>query len=684
MDDAWVAIIVGLVLLALIALPIAAIIISLLTRRKLRKQLAALNANQSFTPDALQQLRVSDLAPLAQAIQQVETRTAKLEAALKAHAIEIAEETTATERPLAPAIALPVPRPAPTQPEEAPQFSPPPVAPPTASAQGPAAPRAVQAQRIESVIGRRLLGWAAVVLILFATAFFLKYAFDNRWIGELGRVTIGVIAGVTLTALGFRYYSRGWSIFSQILTAGGVVLLYLSVYAAFGYYHLASQKAAFIYLIILVAEAAALALLYEAPAIAVMALIGGFLAPILMRSDRDQYRSLFGYIAVLDVGALALLGHWLGLGSLAFAGTHLLFWLWYEDSYHPRKLWAVMIFQAAVFSIFLIAHLARRLIRPQPSGFAPAWISSPRSFFTTLEDLGLLLLNPFVFFATSYHLLDPDHHDWMGVFTVIMALIYAGAAKLLIDRSAHPRREGLLMIGIAITFVTLAIPVQLHSNWITIAWAVQAVVMIWAGIEIKSKPLQITALALFVLALGRLLLWDTPLADRGRFTPVLNKYFLSSMAVVVCLLAAALLAQKLGESRQAVARRFTLLILLVTIATLWFVMSVETFTYFLGRANAMRLLDDRRHELWLGQMALSVLWSIYAAALMAIGFVRRSAAIRWSALGLFALTVFKVMLIDIAVLQQLYRIIAFFVLGLLLLVVAWAYHRAFRARESST
>src|SRR5262245_51281344 len=290
MDDAWVAIIVALVivvLLALIALPIAAIVISLVTRRKLRKQLAALNANQSFTPDALQQLRVSDLAPLAQAIQQVETRTAKLEAALKAQAIEIAEETTATERPPVPAIASPVPRPAP-QPEEAPQFSPPPVAPPGASAQGsaPAAPRAVQAQRIESVIGRRLLGWAAVVLILFATAFFLKYAFDNRWIGELGRVTIGVIAGVTLTALGFRYYSRGWRIFSQMLTSGGVVLLYLSVYAAFGYYHLASQKAAFIYLIILVAEAAALALLYDAPAIGIMALIGGFLAPILMRSDR--------------------------------------------------------------------------------------------------------------------------------------------------------------------------------------------------------------------------------------------------------------------------------------------------------------------------------------------------------------------------------------------------------------
>ena len=56
----------------------------------------------------------------------------------------------------------------------------------------------------------------------------------------------------------------------------------------------------------------------NAPAIAIMALIGGFLSPILLRSDRDQYRSLFGYIAALDLGALALLKHWPGLGSLAF------------------------------------------------------------------------------------------------------------------------------------------------------------------------------------------------------------------------------------------------------------------------------------------------------------------------------------------------------------------------------
>lgn len=111
--------------------------------------------------------------------------------------------------------------------------------------------------------------------------------------------------------------------------------------------------------------------------------------------------------------------------------------------------------------------------------------------------------------------------------------------------------------------------------------------------------------------------------------------------------------------------------------------TVETHTFFAARAASRKAVEDIRHERWLGQMALSVLWSIYAAALMAVGFIRRAAAIRWAALSLFALTVIKVMLVDIAVLQQLYRIIAFLVLGLLLLVVAWGYHKAFHSKGTN-
>ena len=83
---------------------------------------------------------------------------------------------------------------------------------------------------------------------------------------------------------------------------------------------------------------------------------------------------------------------------------------------------------------------------------------------------------------------------------------------------------------------------------------------------------------------------------------------------------------------------------------------------------------------WLSQLSgLSM-----RRCLLPVGFLRRSSVTRWAALALFALTIVKAMFVDIAELQQLYRIIVFFVLGILLLLVAWGYHKAFHARESTS
>ena len=572
-------------------------------------------------------------------------------------------EQTVRPRPAAPA---PAPEPAPKveqEPEPQPVETPTPTPPPP-----PAPPPSLNAFEIESIIGRRWVGWAAIGLILFATAFFLKYAFDNRWIGEVGRVAIGVTFGIAMSLAGFRYRKKGWRVFSQILTAGGIVLLYLSTYAAFGYYHLVGQKTAFFFLAILIAEAAAIALIYNAPAIAIMALIGGFLTPVLLHSGRDQYRSFFAYLVALDVGALALLKHWRGLSSVAYFGTQILFWIWYNENYHHQKRTAVLVFQTSIFLIFLLAHLIRELIG---RGIA------------TIEDALLVVVNPFVFFVTAYHLLNPTHHNWMGAFAIGMALLYAGAAEILLRRNVKSRRETLLLIAVALTFVTIAIPIQLSSNWITIAWAVQGVAILWAALEIRSARLRAHAFALFGLAFFKLLFWDTPYGYRPTFIPIFNRYFLSSLTVIACFLGAIYLFER-ASRRNLFHEQISKIVLgLAAVLAFWFVISVETHTYFVGRAVRVRDSAAVAHERWLGQMALSVVWATYAGALAAAGFIRRVAVIRWASLVIFAVTIVKAMLVDIAGLEQLYRIIVFFVLGILLLLVAWAYHRAFHSREST-
>lgn len=586
-------------------------------------------------------------------LNQIEARIDRIEKTLGAHSIFPATSEQKQE---------PVPAPEPITPPTV-EPEPPPAQPVPVPARG------FSVDQLESMIGRRWVGWIAVLLILFATAFFMKYAFDNRWIGELGRVSIGIAFGIAMCLGGFRYQQRGWRVFSQILTGGGVVLLYLSTYAAFGYYHLVGQKTAFIYLAILIAETAAISLVYNAPAIAIMALVGGLLTPVLLHSDRNQYRSFFVYLFALDAGALALLKHWRGLSSIAYFGTQFLFWTWYNEHYHHQLRSPVLAFQIAIFLLFLLAHLARELFRRDA---------------TTLEDALLLLVNPFAFFATTYHLFNPTHHDWMGPFAIVMALIYASAAKFLLTLTMKSRREILLLIAVALTFVTIAIPIQLHSNWITIAWAVEGVAILWAALEIGSMRLRVHAFALFGLAFAKFLIWDTPSGYRPEFTPVFNRYFLSSLLMIGCFLYAVYLFDRARKRKLVEGHVVTLVIAFGAAIAFWLLISIETHTFFVARALAQKLPEDVEHQRWLGQMALSVLWAGYAAALAAFGFVRRLGPARWAALVLFALTVIKALLVDIAQLQKIYRIIVFFVLGILLLLVAWGYHRAFHSRESTT
>jgi len=569
-------------------------------------------------------------------IRTLELRVAGLEAALRRL---IGEQTVAAPLPpvVTPVIAQPAPPPGP---------------------QPAVAIPAEHPEHLEQVIGRKWLGWVAILLIFGAAVFFLKYAFENRWIGELGRVILGLAAGVALVWLGHERYRKQWRYFSRILTGGGIAILYLSVYGAFGYYHLIDQRGAFVFLAILVAEAFFLAAVYDAPSIAIMALAGGFLVPILLSTGRDQYGILFTYITLLDLGMLgAVIGRtWRGIGSLAYVGTQFLFWAWYTGHYHSEKRAGALLFQAAIFLLFLLADLAPHL-RRRASG---------------VEEWVRLAVNPFVFYATCYGLLNDDHHEWMAALALLLALVYAALARAELALRPMDRRMLLVTLGTALTFVTLAIPIQLESNWITIAWAVEAVVLLPSGLETGARPLRLLSTIVFALAFGRFLFQDTPWDSRAAFTPIFNRYFLGMLALTACLAAAAYLYRP---------ARAALVAGLAAFGVLWIGSSFEAYTYFSTRARGDDI-EMLRQLHWAGQLALSLLWSGYAGLLTTAGFRFRLRALRSTGLVLFGITLLKVIAIDIWELRQFYRIVALLALGLVLLGAAWIYQRGIRREQT--
>ncbi len=103
----------------------------------------------------------------------------------------------------------------------------------------------------------------------------------------------------------------------------------------------------------------------------------------------------------------------------------------------------------------------------------------------------------------------------------------------------------------------------------------------------------------------------------------------------------------------------------------WFVGSVETYTYFTAQPPGSLGPLHRDY----GSTALSVFWAVYAAVLLIFGFVLRNKFLRWEALALFGVTLAKVVLIDMAALPGLYRVLAFLVLAVMMGFGAWAYQK---------
>jgi uncharacterized membrane protein len=203
-------------------------------------------------------------------------------------------------------------------------------------------------------------------VLLFGVAFFLKYAFDNEWIDETGRVVIGAMAGAALIAGGWRFASRDLRGFGHALIGTGLAILYLSVYAALNYYALVGPAVAFVMMAAVTVLSAVLADRQHSQALAFIAVGGGFLTPFLVGGSEDAQLTLFTYDALLIGGTLVLAErhNWLLLNAASYLFTLITVVAWAIAHYSDRT-WLRTFLFLTLFCVMFVQIL--RVTRRVPS-----------------------------------------------------------------------------------------------------------------------------------------------------------------------------------------------------------------------------------------------------------------------------------------------------------------------------
>ena len=469
---------------------------------------------------------------------------------------------------------------------------------------------------LENRIGGQFFNRIGIVAILTGVAVFLKLAIDSHWIhpSPAGKVITGLLLGTGVVLWSERFRRKGYPAFSYSLKAVGSGTLYLALWASFHIYHLVPAPVALLLMVGVTAWNATMAWVQDAELLAAYALVGGFATPALLGPGDGHFTFLFSYLFAMDAAVLFLIAKkpWQRLILGSFPATVMYFIGWYSAWWDPTQSLPVGFFIVLLAAPMVLTALVGKQRESLLEGvIAPVGAGA-------FLSLGLYSV-----------LQDSGRHGWLPWLAVLLAALY-----LLLTRV---RRNGVaeaVHLALAITFLTVAIPLKASGRWITIGWLAEGTALIWVAARALGPQTQkrvrsvIRWMACAALALGvaeSLIFW----AGQDAHSAFWNGRFFTELAAVAAVALTAWLARHAANTPEPIAsdvtvqaakpsRSFTpawVTIALVAIPVTHILAALavarELVAYWnVGPAETSGLRDQ------LSQLSVSALLLVYGAALL--------------------------------------------------------------------
>lgn len=343
---------------------------------------------------------------------------------------------------------------------------------------------------LEKLIGENLFSKIGILALIIGIGFFVKYAIDNNWINETGRTILGLSIGFAVWFLAYRL-RKNYHSFSSVLAGGGFAICFVTLTIAHQYYNLLSWSVTFSSLIALSIILTFMALKENRRELAIIAVLGCYVAPFLIITSNDSIITLLSYVALLSILQFII--------SL------------------KRKWWELPM----ICTILSWVIVGISVFRPV-SDSAPLWFIAFISLFFTLFsfpitacqdnkrsamfflNLLVMILNPFAYIILALAYIGNllPFSLFKGFFPMYVAIVNV-AIWWHLSRQTTDSLPADTAKWLAIIFAGMFMPIQFSSlSFIILGFAVYALLLMISFLKTGRKYLMNTSILISAIAIA--------------------------------------------------------------------------------------------------------------------------------------------------------------------------------------
>ncbi len=489
------------------------------------------------------------------------------------------------------------------------------------------------------------IGIAALVL---GMGFFFKYSIDQGWISEWGRVMIGLVVSVLMVILGLMW-KKQYGTRADLLSGGGIAIAYFSIFAGHNFYDLYGYGAAILLYIIISAASVVLAFFKDSRPLASVGILGAFFAPLFFGLKAPDQSFIIIYLSVLSLCALGLFvfKQWFEMPVLSLVSSLVVFASWVVSFNKLENSLYSWYFSLGLLIIYLFGGVLSYRFRKLRNEL----IEDAEKAIAIIA--GIAAFQFFAFSVSQLSLYDPSIRPWATLLGGVLLLI----AYVLVDR-LEPKDLNYTLTFFTAGFFISSIVWQFGSNTEIILILALSVLGFLSGFTQKRTELRIWSLAVAFFALAKSFM--LPYEQRLEF--------LVNIKLGLTLLSAAVVA-----GFAILSKYFDLtddekknsgLILNISILALWVSISWDISNSFSG----LELASTQN-------ILMTLWWVLLGVATLALGRSTNVRPLKRLALFFLGLGIIKAFLYDVWALDMVYRIVAFIVLGIILLSLSFVYNR---------